>query len=291
MEKKLRICFEILFVVSAFAYYLIFVTIPQYKEKYGSSDSFISVKKYQSMIELKIEDSIDFAYVIDKNQDVYHLFFFEKNDYCLYNQDIENKSLLESIQKSVEILMKQQYLTKDSSVTIVRYSDQDYDLFLKNFKSVLTDYHLSTSFLEEKSTIKEKVESLDVGNFSEKNALKQLDLYSKSIIADVDVTEYTKKETVSLDDNTSLEFADTAYQKIADYVYQMGIRTLEKGEEKVGLSSIPVDGVGKYYPSENSWYVVKEGKVFAYIEFVDGELKYGYCYSGSMESRMKGECV
>jgi hypothetical protein len=54
---------------------------------------------------------------------------------------------------------------------------------------------------------------------------------------------------------------------------------------------IPGDDEFKYYPSINSWYYVKDKKVYAYIEFVisDNKVK-GYCYNGSIDLVKEGVC-
>ena len=54
--------------------------------------------------------------------------------------------------------------------------------------------------------------------------------------------------------------------------------------------TIPADEKANYYPNANSWYYIKEKKLYAYIEFGESNNKYGYCYKGSIDSIYEGEC-
>ena len=54
---------------------------------------------------------------------------------------------------------------------------------------------------------------------------------------------------------------------------------------------IPADDSETYYPTDNSWYNVKEGKIYAYIELQNKTELYGYCYNGTIDKNYEGKCL
>ena len=66
MEKKLIIAFEIIFVIAAMSYYVVKDLIPEYKTKFGSSDRIVNPEKCTNMIEVKINDDIDYMTALRK---------------------------------------------------------------------------------------------------------------------------------------------------------------------------------------------------------------------------------
>ena len=106
MEKKIIILLEILFVLGALGYYTVRELIPEYRESQGSSDAFLKVNEYQTMMEIEVDQSIRFALVLNSDEILIHLFFFHPNCECLYNQNLEGKSLKEGIQQLIPILIQ-----------------------------------------------------------------------------------------------------------------------------------------------------------------------------------------
>ena len=149
--------------------------IPEWRESKGSSDGFIQSKKYRNMIEIRISDMVDFAYVLDKEGKVYHLFFFDKNSAILYNKSIENQTLKVSLQKTVILLQDKGYLKEGDSITIIRYGDEFYSDFMKTWRESIPSYEI----IEEEATLQERAMSLGIEEEKTSSILLNLDFYSK----------------------------------------------------------------------------------------------------------------
>ena len=287
MEKKVRILFEILFVVGAIIYYVVTILIPDIKENMGSSDSLISVKDYQNMVEIEIDSKIDFAMVINDQKEVYHLLFFHPNDYPLYNQNIEKETIPSSIHKSFEILNEYHYLTKDSKALVTRYGEKYYSEFIEEFKKELSIYSISP-IMEKESSLEEKVKALKIQENS-LHPLRQLDFYSKDLMSSSQPIEESHGK--NLTEDVALTLSQTVYKKIENQILMKSITAMSKEESKMVVPLIPADEDGKYYPTVNSWFYVENGKVYAYIEFQELDNSYGFCYKGSLDLMQKGVCL
>ena len=112
MKNKLIIIFEIIFIISAMAYYVVKELIPDYKRQFGSSDKIVNSEKCINIIEVKINNNIDYMYLINKEEKIYHLIFFTPESIVLYNQNIENKNFDDGIEDSIKILIENNYLKK-----------------------------------------------------------------------------------------------------------------------------------------------------------------------------------
>ena len=284
MEKKILIIFEILIVVGLFLFYTFKEVIPDYKRSIGSSDKFINEKIYKKMYEFNIDNKINFSIIIDENNKIYHMFFFDKESTCLANKNIENNKLEEGLKKIYIGLIEKDYLTNTSNINIIRYDNKDniiYDLVsnLNNFYNINGIINISDS------TIENKINQLQLDSNSE-SFLKDLDLYSKEYI------RLTKNVVLSKEESTSTrEYSDNVYSKITNYMNMNGISDLNINDTTLVINMIPGDDEFKYYPSINSWYYVKDKKVYAYIEFIinDNNVK-GYCYEGSIDLVKEGVC-
>ena len=68
MEKKLIIIAEIVFVVIAVGYYTVKELIPDFKKQFGSSDRIVNPEKCTNIIEIKINDDVDYIYLLDNEE-------------------------------------------------------------------------------------------------------------------------------------------------------------------------------------------------------------------------------
>ena len=178
MEKKLKIICEILFVVIAIFYYYKKVFLPEYRSRMGSSDYFIQTKSYADMVEISIDDQIDFAFVWNDEEVIYHMFFLSKDFSCLYNKNIEGKSFEEAISLSLQLLYQHHYLDNVSVIKVIRYGNKGYSNFLESFTTSLYKYGVF-NILEEENTLEKKCEELGLGTDDKKAMLLTMDLYSK----------------------------------------------------------------------------------------------------------------
>ena len=178
MEKKIVIVFEVLVIVVAVFYYYIKIFIPEYREKVGSSDSLIKAESYNNMVEISIDNNIDFSLVWDENGKIYHMFFFSKSASCLYSKGIEGNSFEEAISLTIQLLVENDYLKTNSSVKIIRYGNDGYKSFVQIFNSKLNT--LGVFNVEEyENTLQGKSKQLGLGEDREKNILLAMDIYSK----------------------------------------------------------------------------------------------------------------
>ena len=178
MKKKIRIIFEILFVLIAVFYYYKKVFIPEYRAKSGSSDFLIKTESYSNMVEVSIDNHIDFAFIWNDEKLVYHMFFLSKDSSCLYNKNIEGKNFEEAITLSFQLLDQNHYLNRESSIKLIRYGDKNYSNFLELFTMNLHQYGIF-NIIEEENTLEKKSRELGLDANSKKIMLFALDLYSK----------------------------------------------------------------------------------------------------------------
>lgn len=288
MEKKLMIIAEVLFVLIAITYYTIKELIPEYKTKFGSSDKIVNPTKYKNMVEISLDNGIDFALLIDENKKVFHIFFFTEESYCLYNKNIENTTIKESSNQIIKELIENDYLKTTSNIKVTRYTDAYYEYFINKWKESLKKYSINTEVIEETNTLDNKSQELKINPLSTSSIIVNLDYYSKEIIRMA--KSHKGDSIVELNNKTSKTLSNNVYKKIEEYVYKNKINNLEKNNTELLITIIPADEKAKYYPTNNSWYYVKDGKVYAYIEFTQNKNIYGYCYTGSIDYRSEGEC-
>lgn len=284
MEKKIIVILEILIIGVAFLAYTFKEAIPEYKKTIGSSDKFINTEIYNKMYEFNIDNKINFSIIIDENNNIYHMFFFDKEAACLANKNIENNKLEEGLKKIYIGLIEKDYLTNTSNINIIRYDNKEniiYDL-VSNLNRF---YNIKGSINIVDSTIENKINELKLETDSE-SYLKDLDLYSKEYIRLTKNVVLSKEESIN-----TREYSDNVYSKITNYMNMNGISDLNINDTTLVINMIPGDEEYKYYPSINSWYYVKDKKVYAYIEFIinDNNVK-GYCYEGSIDLVKEGVC-
>lgn len=286
MENKIVFIIELLIILGLFSFYIIKEVVPDYKKSLGSSDKFINVELFDKMYEFNIDNNVNFSIIIDKNNSICHMFFFDRNSTCLANRNIENNTIEVGLNEIYTILINSGYLSDTSIIKIIRYNTDDkfiYDSIL----GLNSKYDLDGSINIVDSSIKKKVSDLELSVIDdEKSLLKELDLYSKEFIRMKKNTVLTKKESINIK-----ELSDNVYSKLSNYINMNSISDLEINDTTLIINMIPADVLFKYYPSINSWYYVKEKKVFAYIEFVidDNNVK-GYCYNGSIDAAKEGVC-
>lgn len=285
MKEKFLVLFEVIAIFAVLIFYLVRVAIPEYQESLGSSDSFISSNKYQNMIEVRIDGRCDFALVLDSKGNIYHLFFFDNASTILYNKNIENHNISDGLSIMVPILIENSVLTSSSFIEVFHVNEKFYSDFRSTWDNLLLKYSIDTSTLEKVISLEERALELGFDADSNSSILMNMDFYSKEFVKN------TNYEVSKFDLESSKKFANQVYRKLEDYVSKKNITSLEKNHSEVSISLIPADSNMKYYPTTRSWYYVVDGRVYAFIEFQEKDKSYSYCYSGSIDSRVEGECV
>lgn len=294
MERKITIILEIVIFVAVAIIFTIKEVIPEVKKTYGSSDGFIKTSLYKNMYEFNIDNNVRFAFVLDSDGTVYHIMFFNMESTCLYNQNIEGQNYKTALLNSVKILIENDYLKSSSIISLTKYGDYYYNDFINSFKTSLSKYNINTEIVVSSNNLKKLCEEFNLDEADSIDYyLKELDLYSKEITR-------VKKNNISIhDDNNNSdyiridnarEYTNNVYKKIEKYILTNKIITKDRYDSNLPITSIPADKELKYYPSPNSWYYVKDGKLYAYIEIIDKGTSYGYCYNGSIDLNKKGEC-
>ena len=295
MEKRLTIILEVVIFVVVAIVFTIKNVIPEIKSSIGSSDGFIKTDLYKNMFEVNIDNNVRFSYVIDENGKVYHMLFFDMNSTCLYNKNIEGKYLNDAILTSIKILIEDDYLKNTSIISITKYGDYYYNEFMNSFKNNLKKYDINSEIIISSNSLKKLSNELGLDEADDNEYyLKELDLYSKEITRvkknsmlnheDIENTQYIRVDNAR-------EYTNNVYKKIERYVLENKITVMDKYDNRLPITSIPADKDLKYYPSPNSWYYVKDGKLYAYIEIIDKGTSYSYCYNGSIDLNVRGECV
>ena len=85
------------------------------------------------------------------------------------------------------------------------------------------------------------------------------------------------------------EAADHVYQKLSTYAKE--VSNQEKNSPNLLITDIPANAELTLYPTEESWYYIKEHKVYAYINFKLTSKSYDFCYNGSIENIKEGKCA
>ena len=285
MNKRI-VLFEIVFIVVAIFFYTYKVLVPEVRNSFGSSDKILNTSRYEGMYYFVIDD-VRFSFLVDAKGEVYHMFFFEKNSVCLYNQDIENHDISFAFSRMIPILIENNLLRVDSSISVSYSSDTSILEVQNTFSQVLGEYQILTTVEYFKKSLEEIASLVSISGEDSYNLLENMDYFSKEVSRTYKGGNFHVER---LDSNSVRSMANRVYRKLEEYVSKNSIKDLEKGTGEIDIHMIPADDGLKYYPSSKSWYYVVDGRVFAFIQLVDGSDVYSFCYSGSIDLRVEGEC-
>ena len=184
-EKRILLIVEIILIIGGLLFSTFKDAIPEYKSNYGSSDKFINTSNYKNLIEIEIDNKIDFGLIINDKYKISNIMFFDKNSICLYNQDIENKELDSSLDKIIILLIENNYLTTTSNINIIRYNNFYYNEFINKLTSSSSKYKLKPLVNEETKSLEDKAKDLELSGETDSEILQNLDYYSKQIISNI----------------------------------------------------------------------------------------------------------
>ena len=294
-RKKSYFIARLIVIFLVLALYSYLVSYPEFKNKIGSSDTFINTNEFKDMLEININDKINFSLVINEENNVYHLFFFENMSLMLYNKNIENTSLPTALKQIINILYTNDSLPNKSSIKLISYTDitskDTLKLVQKTITQELSSLSLQPTITTTTMTLEDKFHQLGI-NYETKMTenLTNLDLYSKEL--------YNNKNTTTSEDNTNITITESTirnymynvYLKIEQYTVKNNIINQEINQSNLLISNIPADAEGKIYPTSESWYYVKNGAIYAQIKLNINKKEYTYCYQGGVDKYKKGEC-
>ena len=292
LNKKALFILELLLIVMGLLYFTIKDAIPAYKSNFGSSDKFINTSKYKNLIEVRIDNRINFGLIINDSNKIYGILFFDKNSICLYNQNVENKDLEKSLDKIITILIENNYLKANSIIDIIRYNDEDYKEFISEVTVLNSKYKINPIINELENSLEVKGRELGLSGSTDNEILQSLDFYSKQLVSNFknNISNNKKDSSLILTTLNSRTLSDNVYKKIENYILVNNLNDLDKGNNLLIITSIPADSSDTYYPTSNSWYYTKNKKTYAFIELCDGSNCYRYCYNGTIDAIKEGTC-
>jgi len=287
-KYKIQLILVFLLMIGA----LLFKFIPEYKASKGSSDSYLNLSNADDIVEIKINNKPNFAIITEKDS-IIGILFFDKESLCLYNQNIETKTIEDGVNTIVEILIENNYLKSSSTVTFTNYLDNSYQIVTNVFKNKLINMNVAMNYQELKSTLEIKAKSLDLDATDNEQIVKQLELYSKDIIrrSKNNISEY-EQTTIQQDitEEQAKEYTNNVYKKIENYVSENNIVNQDINNATLPITLIPATSSGNVFPDSTSWYYVQDSKVYAYISITHNSKNYSYCYQASIDEYKKGQC-
>ena len=261
--KKYEILIETLVVVIALIVLVIVVAIPQIKEELGSSDYLLNKKDVVKLININIDNNL-YGLELSKDNKVVNIIFYNETSLVLYNKNIEKKDLSFAITKSLELYKNK---ISNNKVIVTKYDDDT---------SSYEKYFNGYSYQEKVSTYKKLNNEYKLNSNSTDEILNALNIKSKDYVISVkniDITDYT----------------DYVYKKLLVYQTTNKITNETKNNHSLDITTIQVKDLNDY-PTSNSYYYIKDSKVYAYIELTVNNLDIGYCYRGSYNNYIKGKC-
>ena len=107
------------------------------------------------------------------------------------------------------------------------------------------------------------------------------------------VREYKNKKiqdgiTNRMTEEESIAAANRVYEKLSTYA--IDVENQETNSTALPIEKVPANKDLTIYPSSESWYYIKNHKVYAYINFTGLTDDYEFCYNGSIEKMKRGKC-
>ncbi|MBE6157311.1 MAG: hypothetical protein E7160_00735 [Firmicutes bacterium] len=243
---------------------------------------------YNNMIEIKLDTGIDFAFILDKDNNIIQPLYLSKKTTILNLNKLESKNINTSINKVIkELVIKNKIKNK---LYIIEYNNQNLSSVLeKQITEELIKNNIKTQIVKQTSTLQKRVKKLEINREDTKGILITLSLYSKNI-ANINNNDNPDEE-IELTKENALEYSNTIYDKIRKYQISNNITDEDINNHKINIQQIPISSNNDLYPDQDSWYYIKDRKVYAYIKFSIGNISYSYCYNGTKENINEGECI
>lgn len=296
MKRKTKIilyALEVVAIIVAVLLLAIFKFCPEYQQSLGSSEKFFSKENYKTSIEIKVPAGAEFFVIFDDQNKISYIFFENQKAAILANQNIETKSLEDGITDIINKLVDSNQITMNP-ITIINYGEQEtFSKALSTIKNTLIAKNIQSEVLAQESSLSKKKEEL---NISEETAIDVLwTLYIKSMdIIDKMPKEETSEKTIEeekiISKEMALSYADTIYQKLNTYMLNTNIKNQSINDMNMPIQYIPGNPENDLFPTTDSWYYIREYKIYAEISIPSGSSKYTFCYQGTKESRKEGTC-
>ncbi|MBQ6477115.1 MAG: hypothetical protein IJI43_01580 [Bacilli bacterium] len=274
MDKK-KLFLEIIIIVGIMIYGIVKGEL-SLKNSIGSSDNPLTMVGEIDDLLVLSTNNIEAGITTSDNK-IKSVLFLNENSSILYNKNIEKKDINTGINKILTTIDK---VKKIKEIEVTYYKG---DLRIKD---ILTNFCTSNSciYKETKSSIKDLVNKYDIDYTNDEEAVRKLNYYSKELMR-----EHKQKNNSITTDNYK-EQTDYVYNKLLLHIQKNNITNEEQGHNSIEIFLIPTSSSIDNYPTTNSYYYVKDGKVYAYIEINVEDKLYSYCYNGSIDNYNSGMC-
>ena len=284
-EEKILNILTILIIIALLGYYLITNSIPEFKKTFGSSDKIIKTSEYENLVNVNINNNINFGLVINNKKEIYHIYFYEDNSLVLYNQNIENNKFNKALDTVIVKLIENDYLKEGATITLTKYNTKYYNEFKKSLMKVLNKYKVHVTIKEETSDLLSLATSYELDGTDQTKILLELDLLLKNQIK---INKEDEKEEVTEKDLK--KYCNNIYMSIESYQKENNIVNEEKNKTKLDITKISALEGKNIFPTKDSFYYIKDSKVYAYIKIEFDAKRAEYCYNGSIDEYKVGVC-
>ena len=285
MKKSILKIVIILICIFGFIIYYSMKTIPKQLKEYGL-ENYFSYKNYTTMIEFNYDKGEDFAIVLDKNNKVITTFCFNNKSIVISKLKLDKKDYKTAINKVLNRLYKEKRTNKELTITIY----DNYKL-LEKIEKIINKQHkkknIKIKIIKKKSKLINKAKSLKIKEKTNNKILIELSVKSSDIINKKHKETETSKEKTLTKENAK-EYSDIVYDKLLKYQSSNNILNQDIKNNNVKINTIPAKD--NYYPDSDSWYYIKDGKVYAYIKYSYKNNIFESCYLGSKDKYKEGKC-
>ncbi|MBQ2640181.1 MAG: hypothetical protein IJF92_05440 [Bacilli bacterium] len=282
LEKKLSSIFVVL-VIIGFILYPIITKLPKVISNFGLNNV-LHYKNYKTMIEFDIKDGPDFAIVLDRNNKVLTHLCFNDKSIIINNKNIDNINY----KKSINIIFKKLYETDsiNNDITITYYDN--YSLMNNTTNKVKNNLNnnIDINIKQKKSKLISKAKKLNIKETKYNRIIIMLNMYSSEVINESKKKDRVVNKKIDIDDYK--EYSKVVYNKLEKYKSVNNIVNQDINDSKFKIYNIPASD--NIYPDNDSWYYIKDNRLYAYIRFVFKNGIYDICYTGSVENFNEGSC-
>ena len=290
MKKSWKIwiyVLEVIVVIAVVVYLAITKALPEYQKSLGSSEKIFSTDNYKTGIEFDITTGPAFFLVINKDNEVANIFIENEQAGVIANQDIEGKSIEDAIPEIFQKLIDAN-LIENQIINAINYNDHEiYEKVISLAKNSLLSNAKTAQIVESKSTLQEKATRLNMEETEDSQILWTLYLNSADLIENLPKT--SSSTTVNITRENASIYADTIYEKIITYMVNANVENQERNNTSMPIQYIPGNNENTVYASSDSWYYIRDYKVYAEIT-IAGESSYTFCYMGSKADKKEGMC-
>lgn len=264
-EKTDKIISIISFLVILIAAVLlvIYKYYPEYKSSIGSSDGYVNIDSYKEIVNISMQSGPEFILVTNEEDKISSILFINQDALCLYNRNIENQELDDSIDGIIKILYNSNYLTNEE-IAITSYNSTN-----KLRKDLISKIKKDYSDIP----ITEDIKTLTINE--QKKLLQEKENESRRNIKKLKEAELIESNSSNLTEEVAYVYADNICQKLSSYASR--ITNQEKNSPNYPIQLISGEDDKNIYPSAKSWYYIVNSEVLGYINFKSDKYDYSYC--------------